>query len=63
MSGYDCHNCYDGFNLEQTPGTCAHQVAEPEYTWQGDCSSSGWNVAPTVGLTGRFCLCYRFIET
>jgi len=63
MSGYDCHNCYDGFNLDQTPGTCAHQVAEPEYTWQGDCSSSGWNVAPTVGLTGRFCLCYRFIET
>jgi hypothetical protein len=62
MSGHECHNCYDGFNLNQSPGTCAHQVKEPDFAWRADCAASGWNVAPTVGLTGRFCVCYRFIE-
>jgi hypothetical protein len=70
MAGNQCSSCFDGVGLRQTSGRCSHVVREPTYSWPFDCVYQGgnsgteqyrdyWNMAPSVGLTGQFCVCYR----
>jgi len=70
MVGDQCSSCYDGVGLRQTAGRCSHIVREPTYSWPFDCVYLGgnggmeqyreyWNMAPSIGTNGKFCICYR----
>jgi len=70
MTGDQCTSCYDGVGLRQTSGRCSHVVREPTYSWPFDCVYKGgnggteqyreyWNMAPSIGLNGKYCVCYR----
>jgi len=71
MAGDQCRSCYDGVGLRQTSGRCSHVIKEPTYAWPFDCVYAGgnggteqyrdyWNMAPSIGLNSKYCVCYRF---
>jgi len=57
-AGDICRTCDDKFNLNQTNSTCTHWIMPSYYSYRDTCTSY-WNMAPSLGTRGKFCLCYK----
>eukprot|EP01084_Bolivina_argentea_P134567 237340_1 len=62
----DCYSCVNrhGGNeyLSYMSGTCTHMVSSADqkvYTHHDDCTGMSDNSKPSLGLNGRYCVCYR----
>jgi len=57
-AGDICRTCDDKFNLNETNSTCTHWIMPSYYSYRDTCTSY-WNMAPSLGTRGKFCLCYK----
>ncbi len=66
QTGDTCHTCKDNYSPNRnTFGSCSHLETNPLYSYktpQGTawtCQNHWWNKAPSVGIKGKFCVCYK----
>jgi len=57
----NCSMCDDGKLRQPTHSSCRHWALEADYSYALNCTTGFWNVAPTIGIAGNYCICYRNI--
>jgi len=57
----NCSICDEGKLGTPSHSSCRHWALEADYSYAYDCATGNWCVAPTIGIAGNYCVCYRSI--